>query len=351
MSFSRPTLAELVQRTRNDTLSRLSTDEALRRADAEVYARVFSGVAHGLYGFIDWVSRQILPDTSDLDILIRQASIWGVERKPAAAATGSVTFSVQSGAVIPAGTLLQALDGQQYATRADAVVSLPNATAPVEAVAPGAAGNRAAGENMTLVSPVVGVQSVAVAGEMSGGADLESEDDLRGRLLARIQQPPHGGAAHDYVAWALEVHGVSRAWVYPQEIGPGTVTVRFVRDNDGVGESIIPDASEVAAVQGYINDRRPVTATVFVVAPTPVPMDFHIQGLSPNTSSVRAAVEEELNDLLLREATPGGTVLLSHIRAAISAAAGETDYELLAPSANVINTTGNMSTMGTITWS
>ncbi|TEX50020.1 MAG: hypothetical protein CFR70_00615, partial [Rhodocyclaceae bacterium] len=45
MSFSRPTLAELVQRTRNDTLSRLSTDEALRRADAEVYARVFSGVA------------------------------------------------------------------------------------------------------------------------------------------------------------------------------------------------------------------------------------------------------------------------------------------------------------------
>lgn len=347
MSFSRPTLAELVQRTRNDTLSRLSTDEALRRADAEVYARVFSGVAHGLYGFIDWVSRQILPDTSDLDTLIRQASIWGVERKPAAAATGSVTFSVQPGAVILAGTLLQALDGQQYATTADAVVSLPNATAPVEAVEPGAAGNRAAGENMTLVSPVVGVQSVAVAGEMSGGADLESEDDLRGRLIARIQQPPQGGCAYDYEAWALEVEGVTRAWVSPQELGLGTVTVRFVRDLDSTP---IPDAGEVAAVQSYIDARRPVTAQVTVVAPAAVPINFQIQGLTPSNAAVQSAVQAELQDLLLREAVPGGTILLSHIRAAISAAAGETDYVLVAPAENVTNTTGSMSTMGTITW-
>ena len=31
-------------------------------------------------------------------------------------------------------------------------------------------------------------------------------------------------------------------------------------------------------------------------------------------------------DLLLREAVPGGTLLLSHIRAAISSATGESDY-------------------------
>lgn len=351
MSSPRPTLAELVQRTRADTLSRLSPDEALRRADAEVYARVFAGAAHGLYGFIDWVSRQILPDTSDLEILIRQASIWGVERKPAAAATGSVTFTVQSGAVIPAGTLLQALDGQQYATTADAVVALPNATAPVEAVAPGAAGNRAAGEAMTLVSPVVGVQSVALAGEMSGGADLESEDELRARLIARIQQPPQGGSAYDYEAWALEVPGVTRAWCYPLELGDGTVTLRFVRDNDGTGADIIPGAAEVAAVQAYIDERRPVTADVTVVAPNPVPLNFQIQGLTPNTVAVQSAVQTELQDLLMREAVPGGTILLSHIRAAISAAAGESDYVLLSPAADVSHSTGDMSIMGTIAWS
>lgn len=347
MSFPRPTLAELVQRTRNDVLSRLNEDDALRRADAEVYARVFSGIAHGMYGFVDWISNQILPDKSDLDILIRQASMWGVGQKEAVAATGLVTFTVQPGAVVLADTLLQALDGQQYVTTTDATVVLTSATASVEAVVQGLAGNRAAGESMKLVSPVEGVQSVVAAGEMSGGADVESEDDLRARLLARIQQPPHGGATHDYIAWAQQVSGVTRAWCYPGELGDGTVTVRFVRDDDA---SPIPDAAEVAALQAYIDERRPVTARVTVVAPIPVPLNFQIQGLTPNSTAVRTAVEAELSDLLRREAAPGGPILLSHIRAAISAAAGESDYVLVMPAANVMNTTGCMSTMGAVAW-
>lgn len=348
--FSRPSLADIIQRVRNDVLSRLSTDDVLRRADAEVYARVMGGVAHGLYGFIEWLSDQVIYDTAELEYLERWCSIWGITRKPAAAATGSVTFAVQAGAVIPAGTLLQALDGVQYQTTADATITAPTATAPVAAVVAAAAGNRATGQSLSLVSPVVGVQSTATAGLLSGGADIETDDALRGRLLSRIQQPPQGGASYDYTTWALEVSGVTRAWVAPQELGLGTVTVRFVRDNDGSGAAIIPDASEVAAVQAYIDARRPVTAQVTVVAPAAVPINFQIQGLTPNNATVQAAVQAELQDLLTREAVPGGSILLSHIRAAISAAAGETDYVLVAPAANVTNTVGNMSTMGTITW-
>lgn len=347
MSFNRPQLAELVQRVRNDMLSRLTTDDVLRRADAEVLTRVISGVTHGLYGFIEWVSRQILPDTSDTDILDRQASIWGVARKPAAVATGTVSFVVQPGAVIPAGTLLQALDGVQYQTTADATGSAPSYNAPVESVLAQAAANRSTGQSLSLVSPVLGVQTSFVAGELSGGADIETDDALRARLLSRIQQPPHGGASYDYVAWALEVEGVTRAWCYPQELGIGTVTVRFVRDNDA---SPIPDAGEVATVQAYIDALRPVTAQLMVVAPIAAPVNFTITGLVPSTSAVRAAVEAELADLLLREAVPGGAILLSHIRAAISAATDENDYVLTAPTADVTNTVGRMSTMGSITW-
>ena len=347
MSFNRPQLAELVQRVRNDMLSRLTTDDVLRRADAEVLTRVISGVTHGLYGFIEWVSRQILPDTSDTDILDRQASIWGVARKPAAVATGTVSFVVQPGAVIPAGTLLQALDGVQYQTTADATGSAPSCSAPVESVLAQAAANRSTGQSLSLVSPVFGVQTSVVAGELSGGADIETDDALRARLLSRIQQPPHGGASYDYVAWALEVEGVTRAWCYPQELGIGTVTVRFVRDNDA---SPIPDAGEVATVQAYIDALRPVTAQLVVVAPIAAPVNFTITGLVPSTSAVRAAVEAELADLLLREAVPGGTILLSHLRAAISAATDENDYVLTAPTADVTNTVGRMSTMGSITW-
>ena len=348
--FNRPLLPELIQRVRNDVLSRLSTDDVLRRTDAEVYARVMGGVAHGLYGFIEWLSKQVIYDTAEAEYLERWCSIWGINRKVAAPAIGTVTFTVQAGSLIPSGTLLQALDGVQYQTSADATVTVPSATATITALVPAAAGNRATGQNLTLVSPVVGVQSTATAGLLSGGADVETDDALRARLLARIQQPPHGGASYDYTAWALEVPGVTRAWVYPAELGLGTVTVRFVRDNDGTGTAIIPDAGEVAAVQAYIDARRPVTAQLTVVAPAAVPLNFTIQGLVPATLTVQAAVQAELADLLLREAVPGGIILLSHIRAAISAAAGETDYVLTAPLSNVTNSTGNMSTMGSITW-
>lgn len=345
--YSRPTLAEIVQRVRSDILSRLAADDVLRRADAEVYARVMSGVAHGLYGFIEWLSRQIIYDTAEAEYLERWATIWGINRLPAAAAAGSVTFTIAAGAVVPAGTLLQALDGVQFETISDSVASGLTATALVESVDSAAAGNRAAGETLSLVSPIVGVQSSAVAGELAGGADIETDDALRARLLARIQQPPQGGADYDYVAWAKEVPGVTRAWCYPEELGAGTVTVRFMRDDDATA---IPSSGEVAAVQAHIDSVRPVTARPTVVAPVAAPVNFTIAGLSPATAAVKAAVEAELADLLLREAVPGGTILLSHIRAAISAATDENDYSLTTPSANVTNTTGQISTMGVVTW-
>lgn len=345
--FSRPSLDAIIQRVSADALSRLAVEDVLRRSDVNVYARVFSGAAHSLYGFIDWVSRQVIYDTAEAEILERWSSIWGISRKPAAAATGSVTFAVQAGAVIPSGTLLQALDGVRYETTADATVSAPTATAPVAAVDAAAAGNRSAGQSLTLVSPVLGVLPAVTAGELSGGADVESDEDLRSRFLSRLRQPPHGGADYDYVSWALEVPGVTRAWCYPHELGLGTVTVRFVRDADA---SIIPDAGEVAAVQDYLDARRPVTAQLTVVAPVAVPLNFTLTGLVPSTSTVRAAVEAELQDLIFREAVPGGTILISHLRAAISAAAGEEDHVLTSPAANVTHAAGEMATMGTVTW-
>lgn len=348
MPFDRPSLAELVAQTQQDFAARSGLSDPLRRADVAVHARVAAGVAHGLYGALDWYARQILPDTADAEYLDRWASIWlQVPRKAAAAASGVVAFVVQAGAVIPAGTQVRALDGQVYATTAAASGVVPAFTAPVQAVVPGGAGNRTSGQAMQLVSPVAGVQPAVVAGEMSGGADIEADDALRARLLDAIRRPAQGGSAADYVAWALEVPGVTRAWCYPAELGPRSVTVRFVRDNDA---SIIPDAPEVAAVQAYISDRRPVTDQLTVVAPTLLPVALTIAGLSPNTSAVQAAVSAELADLFRREAKPGGAVLLSHIRAAISAAAGEDDYTLTSPTANVVATTGQMLTLGVITW-
>ena len=206
--FNRPSLADLINRTTNDVFQRLQQDNVLRRADAQVYARVLAGVAHGLYGFIEWISRQIIIDTAEAEFLERWASIWGVQRLAATPATGTITFTVAPGAAdIPAGTLVQTLDGTQFQTTADITVSGLQATTTVTAVAPSAASNGYAGQTANLVTPVLGVQTAAVLGLLAGGGDLESDDSLRERLLNRIQQPPQGGDANDYGQWTLATPG------------------------------------------------------------------------------------------------------------------------------------------------
>jgi len=346
MPFSRPLLPDIINRTRNDVTSRLTSPDVLRRSDAVVYARALAGAAHELYGNIEWLSRQLIYDTADSDLLVRWASIWGVPRKDASFAGGTVTFSGAAGATVIAGTELSAYDGQLYATTADATIVGGSAVASVTALVAGVAGNRAAGQILTLTQPISGIVSGAVAGVLTGGAEIESYDSLRARLLMRIKQPPHGGSKADYVAWALAVPGVTRAWVYPLELGTGTVVVRFMMD--GTYTDGIPLSGDVTTVSNYIDPLRPVTANVTVVAPIAAPQNFTITGLIPTSS--RAAVTQSLADLLARSATPGGTIFLSDINEAIKTATGVVDFSLTYPSANIASSTGHIATMGAITW-
>ncbi|MCP1375400.1 baseplate J/gp47 family protein [Dyella lutea] len=350
MSFNRPSLATLIDRIATDIASRLpGTGARLRRAMTTILGRAQAGAVHGLYGHQEWIAKQILVDTCDEDVLARHAAIWKVPRKAPVAANGPIQVAGDEGDVVPAGTSLTRGDGTEYTTDADATIVGGVATANVTATVAGVAGDAVANTALSFVAPIAGINAnatVAAAG-IGGGADVEDLEAWRARLLTRIQQPPKGGTSSDYLEWALSVSGVTRAWVYPQELGIGTITVRFVTDNAPGG--LIPDVPTVTAVQDYIDSVRPVTADVTVVAPTASPLDLTIQ-LTPDTVAVRDAVTAELADLINREASPGGTILLSHINEAISIAAGETDHVLTVPAANVVEATGAMTTLGVITW-
>lgn len=351
MPFNRPTLQTLVARNQGDIESNLpGTDAKVRRSNLNILGKLIAGVAHGIYGYIAWSGKQILPFEAEAEELDRHANFWlPVPRKPATPATGNVTFTGTNGTVIVAETVLIRADGVEFMTDADATIAAGAALAAVTAAVAGAAGNSAAASTLTLASPVAGVNGVVTidGSGLTQGADVETDEELRVRVLARPKQPPHGGANFDYVTWALEVSGVTRAWCYPLEQGDGTVTVRFVRDND---VSIIPDAAEVTAVQDYIDGLYPVTGHLFVVAPISAPIDFIFTTIAPDTQAVKDAVALELADMIQRESEPGGTILITHIRAAISLAAGEDNYVLTAPAADIAHATGYMATMGNITW-
>lgn len=350
MSFTRPTLTELIGRSQDDIDARLpGADSRLRRSAIGVLATTHAGAVHGLYGYLDYLSRQILPDTADAELLERHAGIWGVTRKVATLASGSATAAGVDGSVIPPGTVLQRAGGLEYITQAEATIAGGIATLSLAAASPGIESVGTIGSKLTFVSPVAGVSAqVVVAGDgLTGGAEAESDDLLRERLLARIRQVPEGGAPHDYRNWTLEVAEVTRVWVYPGWMGAGTVGVAFMMDGR---DDPTPLEADVEAVVDHLTALAPVTAELVVFAPTPAPIDLEITGLNPDDAATRLAVETEVEDLLVRAGAPGGTILISQLRAAISQAAGETDHVLISPVANIVPGAGELAVLGTIDW-
>lgn len=358
MPFARPTLGELITRVGGDFRGRLEIlGPLLRRAMVDVLAPVWAGAVHILYGFLDWLSRQLFADTAEREALLRQAALYGITPAAATFATGNVTATGTNGSSILAETILRLDAVTAYRVVTGQVIASGTATLPVAAVLAGAAGNLPATTVLTFETPIVGVNATAIVatGDLTGGDDGDAGDPgterVRTRLLLRLQEPPAGGADHDYIGWALAVPGVTRAWTYPNELGLGTVVVRFVRDND---VSIFPDSGEVAAVQAAEDANRPITAAVTAVAPTSLAVAFTIH-VVPDNADTRAAVTAELTDLLARVAEPGdgvarGTVLLSAIRTAVGVAEGVTDNTVTVPAANVVPATGQLPTVGVITW-
>lgn len=350
MTFPRPTLSALRDQSRADLAARLpGTDPVLRRSVARALADVFAGLLHHQYGYLDYIVRQVIPDTAEGAYLERWCRLVGIARKAPTIAAGTIDVVGSDGTTIPVGTRFTRGDGVTYAATSAATVTSGTASLAVEAESAGDGANLDAGATVTLVTAIpglVGTGTVA-AGGISGGGPQESDTALRARLRARLSTPPQGGAAADYVAWALAVPGVTRAWAFPLNRGAGTVDVAFVMDDR---EDIIPETEDVAAVQAAIDARRPVTADCVVFAPVAEELDIEIADLLPDTAAVRAAIEAAIAAQIARDARPGGTIYRSRIIEAISAAAGEGSHTLTVPATDVSYDPGEMAIPGTVTF-
>jgi uncharacterized phage protein gp47/JayE len=348
MSFQRPTLAQIVDRVQADFVSRLDLASAvLRRSVVYVLTRVIAGAAHMLHGHLEFLARQLFPDLSEDAFLLRQAALFVGGPNPPGFATGTIACTGVDGSPIGLDELLVSSGGLEYKTTTAAVVAGGTASVDVIALLAGPDSTLSVGVALSFESPIVGVSSTAtVTASLEDGTAAETIDELRVRLLERMAEPAHGGSSPDYVAWAKEVPGVTRVWVTPLGLGPGTVVVRFVRDDD---VSPIPDAGEVTAVQTKLDTEKPAHATVTAIAPidAPIAMTIHIV---PDSTDLRNAVKAELADTLRRTQSPGSTTLLSSLLTAIGNTAGITDFTLTVPAANVPHTTGQLASVGTVTW-
>lgn len=362
MAFTRPTLPELIARVEGDLKAGMGITTILRRSALGSFARALAGLAHLLFGFLKYIEQEAFPDTASDENLDRWGAIWGIYRKPATFAEFQATVTGLIGTTIPINRVFKRVDGQEYQTTAEVTLAGASATISLVSVLPGKATEVAVADVLSLLSPIAGLDSNATVSAVTIEPE-DSEDDelLRVRLLDRIRQPPSGGAANDYIQWALAVPGISRAWVGPQMLGPGTVSVYVVSDDE---DPITPSAPKIAEVEDYIDPLRPVTADVTVVAPVLFPLNMTIE-LRPNVLAVQTQVIAELTDLIKREANVAGTykspgvlnsgkILLSRINEAISIALNEEDHNITiingAAPADVVSDEGELIVLGVITW-
>lgn len=104
------------------------------------------------------------------------------------------------------------------------VNSSAGGTATIQAVNSGTEGNTGAGSITNVVAGNADLYSVTNALATSGGSEVESDEDLRTRILLEYSSQG-AGTLTDYKRWALSYSGVGKAYVEPVWNGGGTVLV------------------------------------------------------------------------------------------------------------------------------
>lgn len=349
MSWPLPQPAEIAEAIAADLIAAFpGTDIDPRAPDTMVgvLSRSVALTAFDLHLALRYLAGELMPDTA-VENLPRHADVWNVARIAATFASRTVTLAGSNGTVIPVDTRMTSPAGVSFRVLGAVTIASGTATAVVLAETAGAVGNATIGTVLPLVTPIAGLspQSATVASVVGQGADQEGIEAWRARILARIRQPPMGGAAADYEAWARAASSdVTGVRVYPNHVGPGTVGVVIAMRGDEA-----PSEGELTTIAAAIDLVRPVTAEVFVLACVPTAVNFSI-AVSPDTAAIRAAVSASLDAFFAREAAIGTAIPRSRLSEAISAAAGEVSHVMSAPSADVAPTALQLPKLGTITW-
>ncbi|OKO91414.1 Phage-like element PBSX protein xkdT [Geobacillus proteiniphilus] len=221
-----------------------------------------------LYLVTNWL---YLSEDVPRDILLARVRDFGIEPKPAQKASGMVVFTGLPGTSIPANTRISTDDSIPifFYTTDDATIPENGAVSVlVEAEIAGSSGNVLANTITVLVDIIDGVEGVINPQAFENGVDEESDESLLARYYERIRRPMTSGNLTHYRQWALEVPGVGAAKVTPLWNGPGTVKVTIVNTD------MRPATTElVSQVQEYIEQVRPIGASVTVASATGKPIN------------------------------------------------------------------------------
>lgn len=209
-----------------------------------------------------------------LDYIGRQIGVTRLQASPASVVVRFVFSSpLPESLIIPAGTeISDANDTVVFATT-QTIAASPgalNVEVATQCTTPGGVGNGwAVGSLNTLFVPIAYVQSVENIEISAGGSDAESDDAYRDRIYITPEQFSTAGSVGAYEYWTKSVNPdiVDVAVSSPY---PGQVSIVALLSG---GEAPTNALLEEIRLAVNASDRRPITDTVSVSAPSVVSYD------------------------------------------------------------------------------
>ena len=322
------------------------------REGCDLSARLYALAAqvYSLYVQADWVVRQAFPQTAEGEYLDAHAQLRGLERKPAVTAEGTVRFAAGEGSdaprEIPRGTVCMTAGLVRFETTEPAAIPAGQLTADVsvQALEPGKLGNVSARAIVSMAVAPIGVSACTNPEPCAGGADGETDEELRVRVLETFKRLPNGANSAFYQQGALSFDQVAAAAVIPRPRGVGSVDIVPATLAGLPGQELLKELTD------YFEARREIAVDLQVRAPETVTVNIAVAVEAEegrNSAEVLGRVEEAVrgwfNGRLL-----GQRILRARLGEIIYHCEGVANYSITTPAADVAVREDQLPLLGTL---
>jgi uncharacterized phage protein gp47/JayE len=319
MSFKRDSLAVLLDRVyANYTSLFRPFDKTPRQNLLKVFASVEAGMYHQLLGDLDFLAKQIFPDTAEGEYLREH---WSNKTPPlyAIAASGDVMVTGTPNKPVPLGVVFSAKSGEHYyLNKSSRLEANGRAIVTIKAENPGAQGNLAPGEKLSIISAIpAGIDSEAVVNGSGiiGGAEAETDEEYLSRVLATLRTPSRYGKKDDFALWARDASAeVSAAWEFKNFGVFGAVLIQVLKGNQLEG---VHPVDNLAEVRNYLDNNAP--PVLFEVrTPNIISINPSAAMLPQEDSQVsRDMAENRMRTYMQAVAKPGAKITAGALRLSV----------------------------------
>jgi uncharacterized phage protein gp47/JayE len=227
---------------------------------------------------------------SDLDRIL---AYYGLARRPASSAIGSLIVSASGSSLVPNGAQLLSPNGLRYRVLLGGIYG-NGASIKIQALDTGSQTDLTGGTVLTWVSTpafFAPQASVSITDPVTGGVDAEDDETARARLLARLASPPGAGNPSQLIGFAEDSDpSVQTAFVSAAARGPGTVDITVVGYATATSKNRNIDSTLFAnVVSPNILGQIPQAMDGYAFNVTNYPIDIAITLSLPNPTTANPA--------------------------------------------------------------